>query len=463
LASASIAAGEGTQPKQHPLAFGAESTDNRIYSNYGFMLSGSATMHATSKKGQRGFGASPSRRGFLKAAVTLAAAPALGKGSKGRGLVKGPILTYVGTYSSPEGPEGMPGRGEGIYLLEMDPATGALSPREIFRNDSNPAWLALDPARTHLYSANETQTFQGARSGSVSAYAIDRASGRLTLLNTVSSGGAGPCHLSVHPSGKFVLVANYAGGTYAVLPVRADGGLGTATDVKQEQGAPGPDHATSAPRGSFAISGHDAPHAHMIESDPSGRHVISTDLGKDQVLVWKLDLEKGTLEPNDPPSVSLPPGDGPRHFAFHPNGRWMYSVQEEASTVTRFDYDPAGGKLAAQQSLSNLPQGFAGTNFPSEIRISADGKFLYAANRLHDSIAVFSIGVRGKLTYVGEEWTRGDYPRSFTIDPTGNFLYSCNQRADAVTTFRINRQTGRLSFTGEYTPVGTPAIMVFLT
>ncbi len=408
---------------------------------------------------------SSTRRGFFKTAAALAtAAPALRRSAKGaEGPGKGPILAYAGTYSSPQGPEGKPGRGQGIHLLEMNSATGELTPREIFPNDSNPSWLALDPTGTHLYSVNETQTYRGAKSGSVSAYAVDRANGHLTLLNTVSSEGASPCHLSVHPSRRFVLVANYDGGTFAVLPIRPDGGLEAASDVIRLQGPPGPEHPTTGPRGNFSISGHDAPHAHMIEADPTGRYVISTDLGKDQILVWKLDLKKGTLEPNGFHEAPVPPGDGPRHFAFHCNGRWMYSLQEEASTVMQFDFDPANGKLTARQTLSSLPMGFAGTNFASEIRVSADGRFVYAANRLHDSIAIFSIGADGKLTYRGEEWTHGDYPRSITLDPSSNFLYSCNQLADSVTTFRVNRQTGRLSFIGQYAAVGSPAILLFLT
>jgi len=373
-----------------------------------------------------------------------------------------PILAYVGTYSSPQGPEGSKGYGQGIYLFQMHPSTGVLSQVGLFADDSNPSWLAFDPARTHLYAANEIGNFESTKSGSVSAYSIDRSTGHLTRLNTVSSHGAGPAHLSVHPSGKYVLVANYAGGTVAVLPIRADGELGPATDIKKDAGKVGPEHASSAPPGSFAISGHEAPHAHMIEADPSGRFVLVNDLGLDEILIWKFDAEKGTLTPNDPASVSLPPGDGPRHFAFHPNHRWMYLLGEESSTIVVYDFDAARGTLTAKQTLSTLLRGFAGTNFTSEVMVSSDGKFVYAANRLHDTIAVFSIGPEGKLTWVSETWTRGDYPRHFNIDPTGNFLYVCNQRSDAITTFRVDRETGGLTFTGHYTPVGTPAIIIFL-
>ena len=372
------------------------------------------------------------------------------------------MFAYVGAYSSPEGPEGSRGHGEGIYLFAVNPATGALSQRAVFANPSNPSWLALAPSQTHLYSGNEVDNFEGS-SGSVTAYAIERTSGRLTALNTVSSGGAGPAHISVHPSGRYVLAANYAGGTIAVLPIQPNGELGPATDVRHDEGTPGPSHATNAPPGSFASGGHDAPHAHMIQADPSGRFVLSTDLGLDRIFIWKFDLDNGKLAPNDPPSVSVPPGDGPRHFAFHPGGRWMYSLQEESSTVIAFDYDAANGRLTAKQTVSTLPGGFAGTNFTSEIAVSPDGRFIYAANRLHDSIAWLAIGPSGALTHAGETPTRGDYPRSFTMDPTGGFLYCFNQRSDAIVTFRIDRQTGALAFTGQYTPVGTPAAMVFLT
>ena len=405
-----------------------------------------------------------SRRGLLRGAAALAlSGPALGPARQNRAtLPSGSRLAYVGTYSSPQGPEGSRGRGQGIYLFEMDPSTGALSQRELFPNGSNPSCLALDPSRTHLYAANETTTFQGANSGSVSAFSIDRSNGHLTLLNEVSSQGAGPCHLSVHPSGRYVLVANYAGGTVAVLPIRPDGALGPASDVKPGQGTVNRTRAASAPAGSFAMSGHDRPHAHMIQADPSGEFVLASDLGLDQIFIWKFDAKKGALSANNPASAPLPPGDGPRHFAFHPNGRWFYSLQEEASTLVTFDYDGRSGRLTAKQTVSSLPKGFSGTNYTSEVMVSADGKFVYAANRLHDSIAWFSIGQAGTLTFAGEEWTRGDYPRTFTIDPAGNFLYSCNQRGDAITTFRINRETGNLTFTGQYTPVGTPSIVVFL-
>ena len=400
-----------------------------------------------------------SRRSLLKSAAAMPLLGSLHAAPAGTTL-----LAYVGTYSSPQGPEGSKGYGQGIYLVEMDPATGALTQREVVPDASNPSWLAVDPSDKYLYAANETATFAGSPSGSVSAFSIDPSTKHLKLLNTVSSHGAGPAHLSVYPSGKYVLVANYAGGTIAVIAVRPDGQLGDATDIKKDEGVTGSKRATSAPPGSFAISGHERPHAHMIEPDPSGRFVLSTDLALDKIFVWKFDGRAGKLSPNDPPFVSLPSGDGPRHLVFHPNGKWMYCLGEESSTLVVFDYDGSNGQLKQKQSLSTLPKGFTGTNFTSEIRVSKDGRFVYAANRLHDSIACFSVdSSSGMLSYVNETWTRGDYPRSFTIDPSGNFLYSCNQRSDAIAAFRVNQQTGELTFTGQYTPVGTPSIVVFLT
>ena len=199
----------------------------------------------------------------------------------------------------------------------------------------------------------------------------------------------------------------------------------------------------------------------MIQSDPSGRFVLHVDLGLDQIFVWKFDEQTGQLTANDPPSVSLPPGDGPRHFHFHPNGKWFYSIQEEGSTIVVFDYDGKSGRLTARQTISTLPPGFAGSNFCSEIMVSSDGKYVYAGNRLHDSIGIFSIGPNGELTFVGEEWTRGNYPRSFNFDPSGEFLYCCNQRGDNIAVFQVDHKTGGLKFTGNYTPVGNPSIIVF--
>ncbi len=382
--------------------------------------------------------------------------------------VKRPLMAYVGTFSSPlrdmlpTQVDLPPGNGRGVHLFEVDRITGAPTPRGVHESGISPSCFVLNTAGTRLYSANETDRVGEGKEGTISAFAIDRADGQLKLLNTVPSGGAGPTYVSVHPSGRFLLVANYFGGSVAVLPIRPDGGLDSATAVKRDEGTVGPRKATNAPPGSFAFSGHDHTHAHMIQADPSGRFVLHVDLGLDRIFVWNFDDTKGVLTPNDPAAISLPPGDGPRHFCFHPNGRWLYSLQEEGSNVVLFDYDAQQGRLAARQTISTLPPGFAGSNFCSEILVSADGRFLYAGNRLHDSIAIFSIGAAGTLAYVGEQWTRGNYPRSFNFDPTGRFLYCCNQRADNLAVFRVDRQTGGLTFTGHYTPVGNPSIIVFL-
>mgnify|MGYP001826539890 CR=1 FL=1 len=378
-----------------------------------------------------------------------------------------PLIAYVGTYTSPlknmrsTQVDLPPGNGRGIHLFKVNRATGAMTPYDIHEMGTSPSALVFNHNRTRLYSANETERTGINEAGSVSAFAVSPTDGKLKLLNSVSSGGKGPAHLSIHPSGKFVLVANYFGGSVAVLPILPDGRLGSATDFKQDAGKVGPTKATNAPPGSFAFSGHDQVHAHMIQSDPSGRFVLHVDLGLDKIYVWRFDDESGKLTPNDRATVSLPPGDGPRHFHFHPNGKWMYSLQEEGSTVVLFDYDSSNGHLTIRQTISSLPPGYAGSNFCSGILVSDDGRFVYVGNRLHDSIGIFSVGPPGELTFVTEEWTRGDYPRSFNFTPSGDFLYSCNQRADNLAVFRVDKKSGELSFTGHYVPVGNPSIIVF--
>lgn len=414
----------------------------------------------------------PTRRSFFQTSAAVAVTSPLIQGllaTQSEGAdADGRLIAYVGTFSSPlqdvlpTQVDLPPGNGRGIHLFEVNRTTGALTAIGLQEMGTSPSCLALNAAGTRIYSANETDRVGDANEGTVSAFAIDRETGKLELLNTVRSGGAGPTYVSVHPTGRFLLVANYFGGSVAALPILPDGRLGEATDIKNPTGKIGPTTATNAPPGSFAFSGHDRTHAHMIQADASGRFVLHVDLGLDQIFVWKFDDQKGLLTPSDHPVVSLPPGDGPRHFHFHPNGRWFYSIQEEGSTIVLFDYEPATGKLTPRQTISTLPPGFAGSNFCSEILVSSDGRFVYAGNRLHDSIGIFSVDRDGELTHLADEWTRGNYPRSFNFDPSGNFLYCCNQRADNVTTFKVNRQTGALDFTGQYTPVGNPSIIVFL-
>jgi 6-phosphogluconolactonase (cycloisomerase 2 family) len=411
-----------------------------------------------------------SRRSFLKTSAALAGATPFIAGllHAQSNEARGPLMAYVGTYSSPlrdalpTQVDLPPGNGRGIHLFQVNRVTGAMTPAGIQKMGTSPSCLALNRSGSRLYCANETARVGKDKQGTVSAFSINRADGHLMLLNTVGSGGAGPTHVSIQPSGRFLLVANYFGGSVAVLPILSDGRLGDPTDIKTDVGKIGPTKATGAPPGSFAFSGHDRTHAHMIQADPSGRFVLHVDLGLDQIFVWKFDEQRGVLTPNEPPAVALPAGSGPRHFQFHPNGRWFYSIQEESSTVALFDYDALAGRLAARQTVSTLPPGFAGSNFCSEILVSVDGKFVYAGNRLHDSIGIFSVGPNGALTFLGEQWTRGNYPRSFNFDPTGRFLYCCNQRGDNIAVFQVNRKTGGLAFTGHYTPVGNPSIIIFL-
>jgi 6-phosphogluconolactonase len=312
-----------------------------------------------------------SRRSFLKTTVALAGTTSLMDGLPRARSAEGAgrLLAYVGTFSSPlhdtlpTQVDLPPGNGRGIHLFQVNPASGALTSAGIYEMGTSPSSLALNTAGTRLYSANETDSAGDDKEGTVSAFAINRADGKLSLLNTVRSGGAGPTFVSVHPSKRFVLVANYFGGSVAVLPILADGRVGAATDIKKDAGKIGPTKATNAPPGSCAFSGHDRTHAHMIQADPSGRFVLHADLGLDKIFVWKFDEQKGVLTPNNPPAVSLPPGDGPRHFYFHPNGRWLYSIQEEGSTIVLFDYDAATGRLGSRQTISTLPPAFAGSNF----------------------------------------------------------------------------------------------------
>jgi 6-phosphogluconolactonase (cycloisomerase 2 family) len=413
-----------------------------------------------------------SRRSFLKSSAALAGAAPLVHGMlrAARRADAGPLLAYVGTFSAPLGDmpptqvDLPPGNGRGIHVFDVNRDTGAMTAAGVHEMGTSPSCLILNAAGTCLYSANETDRVGVGekKQGTVSAFAIDPTTGKLKPLNTVRSGGAGPTFVSLHPSGRFVLVANYFGGSVAVLPVLDDGRLGAATDVKIGEGKVGPTKAAHAPKGSFAVSGHDRTHAHMIQADPSGRFVLHTDLGLDRIFSWKFDRAKGKLTANDPASVALPAGDGPRHFYFHPNGKWLYSIQEEGSTVVLFDFNADTGRLSPRQTISTLPHGFAGSNFCSGILVAADGRFVYAGNRLHDTIAIFAIGAKGDLKYVGEEWTRGNYPRSFNFGPGGRFLYSCNQRGDNVAVFAVDPKAGGLTFTGHYAPVGNPSSIVFL-
>jgi 6-phosphogluconolactonase (cycloisomerase 2 family) len=362
------------------------------------------------------------------------------------------MLAYICTYTP---------NGDGIVLVRVDPTDGTLTKLRSFAGP-DPTWMALSPGGDHAYAVNEIDDFEGRAEGSVTAYAVDRSNGELMFLNAVGSGGTGPAHCSVHPSGRFVLVANYGSGHVAVLPVRADGSLGVAVDVQAPPGEAGPQAARHAPPGSFAHSGHDRSHAHMIDADPSGRFVLSTDLGLDRTFLWTLDQASGALKAHPAaPFMTASAGAGPRHFAFHPNGRVLYILGEEASELAVYGFDDRTGAATLLQSTSTLPKGFAGSSFASAIAISGDGRVLYTANRLHNSIARFAVDDDGRVQLLDTEWTRGDYPNHIVLDPTGGFLFACNRRSDQVTVFRVDQPSGALSFTGPYFPVGSPNMIAF--
>ncbi|MDE3199695.1 MAG: lactonase family protein [Acidobacteriota bacterium] len=401
------------------------------------------------------------RRNFLKSASVAALAPlatrAFGADSRG-------ILAFIGTYTSaPTEPFGPPGgNSDGIYRAWLDPHTGELKDIELAAKTRNPSWLAVHPSRRYLYTLNEVADFEGG-SGSVTAYALDTVSGTLTELNSTSSQGPGPAHMSLDHTGRYAFVANYLGGSVAVLPIDGNGKLDSAIQVIHHQGHVGAKRATDAPRGSFAISGHDAPHAHMIAPSPDNRFVISTDLGQDRIYVYRFDVRTGKLSNNSgTPIVTVPTGDGPRHFAFHPNGQWLYTLQEESSTLSFYHFDTERGALQHVQTISSLPFGFAGTNFGSEILVSSDGEFLYAANRLHDSVSICTIGTDGRISLRRNTHTQGDYPRNIALGPNGKYLFSCNQHSDNIVSFRRDESSGLLSPTGHYAAVGSPAFITFL-
>ncbi len=397
------------------------------------------------------------RRGMVAGGLAVAAATAAR--AQTAAPQRGVVRAYVGTYT-PHVVQGGVGHGKGIYLVRLDPGTGALAVEKTYETPS-PSWLTFDPQRRFLYAINEIDDF-GGNSGSLTAYAVEPTSGGLTMLNAVSSRGKGPAHGSVHPSGRFVFVASYGGGNVAVLPVKADGSLGEAVDVKADEGPPGAGRPADGPPDNFSISDHHGPHAHMIAADPSGRFVIVNDLGLDRTFIWRIDLGTGKLTANIPPLIpAASAGAGPRHFVFHPNGRHFYNLYEEASELAVYDWNGERGMLTLKQKVPTLPAGYAGTNFTSEIVITPNGRFIYIGNRLHNSIAWFAVESDGRLRWVGEEWTRGDYPRHIALDPSGNWMFACNQRSDNVTAFRVDQGSGGLTFADRYVGIGSPSVIVF--
>ncbi len=362
-------------------------------------------------------------------------------------------FAYVGTYTP---------NGGGIYLFRLDSATGALTQLQVVEDIKNPSWLTVNPAQTRLYAVSEIDNYEGTHFGAVVSYAIDSDSLQLRRLGAVSSAGATPAHASVHPSGKHVFVANYGGGNVAVFPVGPDGALGEASDVRPSVGPRHRARAVDDPPGQFALSDHDSPHVHMVAPDPSGQFVVANDAGLDLTLVWRFDAPTGRLLPAEMPVIAAPSGSAPRHFVFHPNGRFFYNLYEHDAKVAVYDYDAASGTMRAKQLVSALPPRFSGSNLSAEILITADGRFLYVSNRLHNAVSLFAVAGDGQLRMISETWVRADYPRCLAIDPSGDFLYSCNQKGDSITSFRIGAASGALQFTGRFEAVGSPAAMVIL-
>lgn len=356
------------------------------------------------------------------------------------------INAYIGTYSP---------HGEGIYLTQVDSYTGAMSKPQQVATVTNGAQLIYHNDLHTLYVASEIEQ------GVILAYATNT-DGSLTELNRVSSAGDGPVYLSLHPSGKYLLVANYISGSIAVFPIQKSGQLDQAVTVIQSEGEPGLGYPAAAAPGSFAISDHNGPHAHMIGSDPSGKFVFSTDLGLDRIYQWQFDVQTGQLKPNTPAFISASSeGAGPRHFVFHPNGKVVYLINEEASTLTVYDFNTTTGTLTERNSISSLPENYAGTSYASGIIISQDGRSLYIANRLHNSLSQFAIDDKGDVKLVDNIWIRGDYTRTIVFSPNQDYIYAMNQRSDHMVRFAVNKQTGQLTFVDNYTPLGSPSQMVF--
>lgn len=354
----------------------------------------------------------------------------------------GDYFAYIGTFTNQ--------KSKGIYAWRFHPATGQLTPAGLVAETASPSFLAVHPNQRFLYSVNEVSDYQGQKSGSVSAFSIDRTTGRLTLLNTVSSRGPGPCHLALDGKGKCLLAANYAGGSIAAFPVKADGRLDEASAFFQHNGAV----ALPERQG--------GPHAHCAMVSPDSRFALVADLGLDQVLVYRLNAARALLQPSDPPFAKVRAGAGPRHLVFHPNGRLVYLINEIGSTITSFSYDAAAGALHELQTVSTLPADFRGTNNTAEIAIHPSGKFLYGSNRGHDSIAVFAVDAGGKLDPIQSVSTQGKTPRNFAIDPTGAYLLAANQNSDSVVVFRIDPLSGKLAATGVTIEAPSPVCIAFV-
>lgn len=351
-------------------------------------------------------------------------------------------LVYLGTYTGP--------KSKGIYVARLDRAAGKLSAPELAAETKSPSFLAIHPSGKFLYAVGEVAEFQGKKAGSISALRIDRMSGKLTALNSQTSGGDGPCHLVVDREGKYVLAANYGGGSVTAIAIKPDGSLGEVTAFVQHEGK------------SVNPQRQEKPHGHSINVDKENRFAVAADLGLDKLLVYRLGQD-GKLEPNDPPFASVKPGAGPRHFAFDPKGERAYVINEMACTVTAFDWDGKKGTLKETQTTSTLPpgeevkRGFS----TAEVQAHPSGKFVYGSNRGHDSIVVYRVE-DGELKYVENEPTQGKTPRNFGIDPSGKWLLAANQNSDSVVVFAIDEKTGALTATGSKIEAPTPVCVKFL-
>ena len=350
-------------------------------------------------------------------------------------------ILYVGTYTS--------GKSEGIYGYHFDATTGALTRFNSFKS-VNPSFLAIDRSKRYLYAVNEVGEFLSKTSGGVSAFEIERGTGNLRLRNEQATQGADPCHLAIDSKRKALLVANYTGGNITVLPIREDGTLGMAHDVKQHEGS-GPKEQQKGP------------HAHCIILDRSERHALAADLGVDKVMIYRFDRASGKLTPAAQPFAELKSGAGPRHLTLHPSGKYLYVINELDSTMAAFRYSEGTGTLTHIDTVSTLPGDFSGTSYCADVHVSPSGKFLYGSNRGHNSIVVFEIDQRtGKLTLVEHVSTEGNWPRNFTIDPSGMFLLVANQRSDNVVVFSIDPSSGRLKPTGHNEEIPSPVCLKFL-
>jgi 6-phosphogluconolactonase len=354
-------------------------------------------------------------------------------------------LMYVGTYTKPQSTS------EGIYAFRFDAKTAKFAPLGLVAPGTNPSFLAVHPNGNFLYAVNEVIDFGGKSAGAVSAYSIDKATGKLKLLNQVSSGGAGPCHLTLDATGKTLLVANYFGGSFASFQVQADGKLSQATSFIQEKG-----HSVNKER-------QEQSHGHMMVIPKNNKFALGADLGADKVLVYKLDAAAGKITPNEPSAGTVKPGSGPRHLVVAPDQKHVYVLNEMGSSVSTMDFDADKGTLKELAQVSTLPAGFKGVNSGAEIQISEDGHFVYASNRGHNSIAVFAVDPKtAALTLVQNEATGGKTPRGFTLDPTGNFLVAGNQDTNTFTLHKVDKATGKLSPAGEPISLGAPVSFVFV-